>query len=253
MGSIEFDLCDFQVAKKIRRDSVLTFSDAQMLAFFEPTMTKICSCVKGILDGNKEVSAIVMVGGYGASAALRERIKSVFEAAPYHKNIVVPDSGVRPQAAVVHGASYFGLYTSVIGTRISKKTYGIRTSWKWHKGCGFAENIAEWDSELKELRVKNIFATIVKRDARIGSGETFKEGPYLPLYRNQTTVSFQVYQSDLYNPKITTDGCEKLGEITVPCQSINDKFDVHFTFGADMRVEIIRQDGDRNFTTIEID
>lgn len=224
-----------------------------MLAFFEPTVTKICDCVKGVLERNTDVSAIVMVGGYGASAALRERVKSVFEAAPYNKTIVVPDSGVRPQAAVVHGASYFGLYTSVIGVRITKMTYGIGTSQKWYKGCGFDESAAEWDSELNELRVNDIFSTIVKKDTRIKPGETFKRGPYKPIYRNQRRVTFKVFQSDLYSPKLVTNECKKLGEITVPCRSIDDEFDVQFTFGADVRVEIIRQDGDRNFTNIEID
>lgn len=193
-----------------------------------------------------------MVGGYGASAALREHVKSAFQAAPYHKTIVVPDSNVRPQAAVVHGASYFGLYTSVIGIRIAKKTYGVQASIKWHAGCGFTESDAEWDFELKELRVCNIFSTIVKKDTRISPGETFKRCSYSPLYRNQSVVSFKVFQSDRYSPKLTDD-CQKLGEISVPYRSIDDRFDVHFTFGSELRVEIIRQDGDRNFTTIDID
>ena len=252
-NTVAFDLNDKQLVKRMRRESLLVFSDEQMREFFEPTLKQICDCVKRILQTSTEVSVIVLVGGYGSSAVLGDRIRSIFQASPFDKKVIIPDSTVRPQAAIAHGASYYGLYTTVIGTRIAEKSYGVKTSEKWYPGCPYAETDAEWDVERSEKRVKNLFSSIVRLGTRIKPGDTFKTGDvYSPLYSYQERVSFEVYESDLYSPKFTKEKCKKLGEVVVPCRGINDNFSVEFTFGSELRVEVVRQDGDRNFATIEV-
>ena len=71
-----------------------------MQSFFKPTIEKICRCVKDILLRYEDVSAMILVGGYGTSAVLGERIRSTFEAKPFDVKVVIPDSNVRPQAAI---------------------------------------------------------------------------------------------------------------------------------------------------------
>lgn len=252
-GSVHFDLGDKQLVKKMRRDCVLTFTDRQVLDFFEPTLKKICDCVQSILS-REDIATIVLVGGYGSSPVLGDRVRSTFEADRYGVKVIVPDSTVHPQAAIVHGAAYYGLYTSVIGIRIPTKTYGIATNEKWFDGCRFSEKESEWDATLSERRVDNVFVPIVKRGTKIKPGATFKSLGYSPLYPSQKHVGFNVFQSDLFTPKFATAlQCDKLGEVKVPVRHDDDKFDVYFTFGSELRVEIVRQDGDRHFEIINID
>ena len=252
-GAVHFDLGDKGLVKKMRRDCVLTFTDKQILDFFEPTLNQICNCVESILSRH-DIATIVLVGGYGSSSVLGDRVRSTFEANPYSVNVIIPDSTVHPQAAIVHGAAYYGLYTSVIGIRIPTKTYGIASNEKWFDGCRFAEADSEWDATLAERRVTNVFVSIVKRGTKIKPGETFKSLGYSPLYPGQKDVTFRVFQSDLCSPKFTTQShCDKLGEVLVPVRHDDDQFDVYFTFGSELRVEIIRQDGDRHFEIVNID
>ena len=232
----------------MRRDCVLTFTDQQILAFFEWTLDKICTCVQDILR-RENIANIVLVGGYGSSSVLGDRIRSTFGE---EHQVIVPDSSVRPQAAIVHGAAYFGLYTSVIESRISEKTYGIKVSKLWFDGCGFSESESEWDPELSERRVHYVFKSMVKRGTRIKPGETFKSQGHRPIYPGKKQIRLRVFQSNLRSPRLTTKDCEELGDLVVPLLSDDDKFDVHFTFGAELRVEIIRGDGDRHFATIDI-
>lgn len=249
-GSLAFDINDGMLMNKIRRDSKLSFTNKQILDFFEPSMKQICGAVTEILDKHNNVETIVLVGGYGASAVLRDRVAKEFQ----NRAVINPKhSSVHPQAAIAHGAVLYGLYTSVIGTRIAKMTYGVEVNEKWFDGCRFKESDSEWDPELQEMRVSHVFSVLVNRDTNIQPGETFKSSwSYQPLHHNQTNVTFAVYQSELFTP-IFTANCSRLGTVTVPCGSKNDTFEVQFTFGAELRVEIIRQDGDRHFTVVDIE
>ncbi|KAI8597442.1 hypothetical protein EDD21DRAFT_216855 [Dissophora ornata] len=87
---------------------------------FEPVVKKVLALIQGQLDGAKDVTAIFMVGGFGASTYLLNRVKQEFRgkvrtiSAPY-----------KPEVAVVCGAVYAGLNPKVVTARITRRCYGI--------------------------------------------------------------------------------------------------------------------------------
>ena len=108
-----------------------------MLSFFEPELSETVRHVRALLKRTstataaatqqcQDVNAIVIVGGFGASAVVIGRIRSEF----HGKNgirVIMPDPTPKPQGAIVQGAVYFGLYKNIIDSRLSPYTYGIAT------------------------------------------------------------------------------------------------------------------------------
>lgn len=248
---LPFDLTNKAYKRRIEKFSTLVLTREQMLRFFAPTLAKICTAVEELLGKHPEVRTIVVVGGYGSSKALSKAIRGKFQTDDC--DVVIPDMTIRPQAAVVHGAAYYGLYTTVIKSRVSRFTYGVSCSKRWFSGCGFPESEAVMDAKLGSKWVKDVFSSIVKQGQSISPLQTFKSEKFCPKYAEDKEVRFAIYKSDMYNPKRSTADCVKLGEISVPCRDINDRFDVEFSFAAELHVEIVRKDGQRYPTTVRME
>jgi hypothetical protein len=72
------------------------------------------------------------------------------------------------------------------------------------------------------------------------------------MYQDQRQVLFKIYRSRDYIPLFASDeGCELLGQVTIDCRSFADTFTVMFIFAAEIRVEVIRCDGVREFKNIQ--
>ena len=196
-----------------------------------------------------DLQAINVVGGYGASPVVHSRITSMFgKGTEYNKTVIITN---RPQAAIVLGAAQYGLYTSVIGTRISRYAYGVETNRRWYEGCGFPESDAVWDPQKGELRIVDEFSILVKKGTRISPLQKFTKSGFTPVYKGQTFVSFPVYRSLEYCPKRTSDeGCDRLGHIDIDCADIDDEITVSFTFGTEILVEAVRDGKERTSETI---
>ncbi|GAA5805692.1 hypothetical protein EDC94DRAFT_625764 [Helicostylum pulchrum] len=89
---------------------------------FEPVIERVIALMEKqynhVLDG--KVSCIFLVGGFGSSNYLFQRVQEVFGTRV--KQILCPP---RAPMAVVRGAVYFGLNPRVITSRVSRRTYGI--------------------------------------------------------------------------------------------------------------------------------
>lgn len=249
-----FDLSSRRLKRQIDEEYKLTFSRDQMLEFFEPSLSAICDCIRGLLSKNKDISIVTVVGGYGSSKVVGRRIRQEFgQNSPFNKTVMIPDGDLLPQAAIVQGAAYSGLYTTVIRQRITKYTYGVESSTKWTEWCGHPKDEATWDEQRKEWRVQDTFSRIVKQGVAVAPFESFKVSDYHPLYETQTNVTFPVYRSESYNPKRTNESdCKKIGTVTIPCK-YGDTFNVSFTFGPEIRVDVTRQDGEMRSTTVTLD
>jgi molecular chaperone DnaK (HSP70) len=250
-----FDLKNKKANAKMDRAFMLSLPKELMISFFEPTLVKICTQVKRLLKNHTNVSFIAVVGGYGSSPVVAERIRSAFGGSGENaRKVIIPDGSMRPQAAVVHGAAYFGLYTSVIGSRIARYTFGVGSNMKWHEGCGFPESEACWDEKLREKRVKDNFSVLVKKGDSISPFQKFESKGFKDPYKDSTALSFPVFTSSEFSPKKTTEkGCTRHGEVCIPCKSADDTFDVYFTFGVEVKVEVVRNDNERRSTIIAMD
>ncbi|KAI8973362.1 hypothetical protein BDF20DRAFT_907002 [Mycotypha africana] len=91
---------------------------------FEPIIQRVLSLLtkqyEQISDRETPIDCIFLVGGFGSSNYLYERVQQVF--GNRVRQILCPP---RAAMAVVRGAVYFGLDPRVIISRVSRRTYGI--------------------------------------------------------------------------------------------------------------------------------
>ncbi|KAI9795467.1 MAG: hypothetical protein M1835_005699 [Candelina submexicana] len=124
----------------------LVMNAEEVKALFEPVIKEVCDLVEGQVDGIRRkggtVSGIVLVGGFGQSNYLYNRLKSHFNTAappPYTERPTHATTANAPQAvevmqpmyawtAVVRGAVLRGLEGSMVVSRRSR----------WHYGTSYA-------------------------------------------------------------------------------------------------------------------
>jgi molecular chaperone DnaK (HSP70) len=102
----------------------LTMSKELMLSFFEPFLHATVQETQRIISAHVGIRHIMVVGGFGSSKVLTQRIKTEFHNRGGVK-VVLPDTRPKPQGAIVHGAVYYGLHKNIIQSRVSPYTYGI--------------------------------------------------------------------------------------------------------------------------------
>lgn len=171
------------------------------------------------------VETILMVGGFSECKLVQECVKNHFS----HMRIIIPDEA---GLAVVKGAVLFGHNPHTIVSRITKFTYGVKSTRNFRRG----------DPEDKKIIVRgvekcsDVFSTHVEIDTTVSVGEPLEPQYYNPLYRDQTEVTVPVYVSTDQHPRYTTDRtCTYLGKIVVPLSppqgNEEREIEVRMTFG----------------------
>lgn len=96
----------------------MSSKDAKQL--FVESITKIIEHLKNIFEqtNGRDISTIILVGGYAGSLVLTGVIKSAFPG----MRLIIPCEAAH---SVLHGAVIFGHDPSLIRQRRSKYTYGI--------------------------------------------------------------------------------------------------------------------------------
>ncbi|KAG0309718.1 hypothetical protein BGZ99_000795 [Dissophora globulifera] len=145
---------------------------------FEPVVSKVLTLIQGQLDKAKDCSAIFMVGGFGSSTYLLNRVKQEF-----HGMVKTISAPYKPEAAVVCGAVYVGLSPKTVTARVTRRCYGVRALMKFVEGVD--------PVRLKRYRVE---------------GQTVQEAGECSIY---------VYAIDGEPPRYTT-GISESAYITVP-------------------------------------
>jgi molecular chaperone DnaK (HSP70) len=88
----------------------VALSSTLMLSFYEPFLSQIVTAVQIILSQVSGISHIILVGGFGGSDIVFNRITSTFQ----QRGIAcLRPFTPRPQAAIVHGAVYCGLFKNI--------------------------------------------------------------------------------------------------------------------------------------------
>ncbi|KAL3871164.1 hypothetical protein ACJMK2_039180 [Sinanodonta woodiana] len=218
------------VSDKIRLDVRI------MKGFFAGVLKYIYDYLKLIFSGDsmKDVNTIMMVGGFSESKMLQEMVRNLFP----EKTVLVP-----PQAglAVLKGAVLFGHNPAVIGHRVCRYSYGVKTSLKF-------ENGKHREDKRKTVGDKDLCVDIF--DIHIHRGQSVKLNAkqvpmvYKPQKPGQKTISFKFYSSsECYPMYVTDEGCMELGKITVDVlgeSTVDNAVEVSFKFGGtEIRVEAI--------------
>ena len=216
-----------------RGSSGIDLSNELMISFFEPLVNKIINKVKELLEETKQKAGyypkfIFLVGGFGESPYLRQKIKKEFEL--NELIVLIPK---RPLVSVVRGACMFGLNPFSITSRIAKKTYGISTL-----GI-FDEKKHPLNKKVMiegEAFCENIFDPFVLKDDSVSVNQEIVK-TYCPVRGAQTIMKIILYYTDKREVNyIDEEGVKKFGELIVNIgeknQGIEDKLvTVSFLFG----------------------
>ena len=169
--------------QRVRRGK-FRMTGAQVSKIFEPVVDEIVTLVKGqIAASGKKVNAVLMVGGFGQNAYLRETIRAAIDP---RIEVMQPPNG---WTAVVRGALMKGLSqlepttTRVkVTSRTARKHYGTECFIKYNK-FKHARSKAFWSEFDGELKIHEM-------DWFITKGSPVTEGqPFIKYYNQVRLVS----------------------------------------------------------------
>ncbi|KAG0380570.1 hypothetical protein BGX24_007257 [Mortierella sp. AD032] len=176
---------------------------------FEPVVVKVLKLIQEQLAAAEECSAIFMVGGFGASNYLLDRVKQEFSGMV--KTIAVPH---KPEVAVVCGAVYVGLDPKIVTARVSRRCYGVSVMEKFEEGVDpITLKLRRVEGELCNHR----FSVFVKKDQKVQVNESvtqFYNVTKQDIY-DTGACSITIYAINGKPPRYST-GLPELAEILLP-------------------------------------
>ncbi|KAL4232762.1 Heat shock 70 kDa protein 12A [Mactra antiquata] len=192
---------------------------------YTKALDKISHHLKSLftVDLVKDVSTILLVGGFSESEMLQCMIREQFP----DKKLIIP---AEPGLAVLKGAVIFGHDPQVIKERRCRHTYGVGTT------VIFDDSIHPVSKKFTANgtdRCKDIFSKHVEIGQPVLVEENQIELTYTPVYDDQTKMTFGVYISPERDP-MYVDGpsCKRLGslEIDIEGTGLNRSVTVQMTF-----------------------
>lgn len=151
-------------------DGMLCITAAELKQeVFEPVIREVLALIEDQLIKAHSLQAVFLVGGFGSSNYLFERVQEEF--ASRVGLVAVPP---RCELAVVRGAVYFGLNPNVVTTRIPRYWYGIDTTTTFEEGIDPPSyKIIRADGSV---RCDNRFSVYVRRGEALGKVLCIKKG-----------------------------------------------------------------------------
>ncbi|KAF9349654.1 hypothetical protein BGX26_012072 [Mortierella sp. AD094] len=221
---------------------------------FEPVVKQVLTLIREQLKGAKTCSAIFMVGGFGSSSYLLDRVKREFGGL-----VKTISSPYKPEVAVVCGAVYVGLNPKIVAARVTRRCYGINIRRPFEDGV---DPISSWYAGTDGVWCDKRFSTFVRKGQKVEIDECVTN-PY--VFTKETTggrdASIDIYAVDGDPPRyVTSPGVSKLGAISIPTPFKSSdplghivKITVKMYFGLN---EIKAEGfilGERYFTTLKFD
>ncbi|CAO3571068.1 unnamed protein product [Mortierella alpina] len=176
---------------------------------FEPVVKKVLSLIREQLVAAKQCSAIFMVGGFGASTYLLDRVKQEFSGMV--KTISAPH---KPEVAVVCGAVYVGLRPKTVTARVSRRCYGVDCDMPFQEGV---DPIALKQHKIQGVYCRERFSVFATKGQKIQVNECVTRS-YEIVKQNLNDIgasSFRIYALSGQPPRYTT-GLLELAEILLP-------------------------------------
>lgn len=197
-------------------DDCIFLNENDILSFFDPVVKEILDLVDIMIKRSAmKVTKILCVGGFSDSKYLIHRIRDHLKT----KSIEVicpPDPG----AVVLKGAVQYGLKPSIISTRRSRLTYGIRCSQKWDESLPKSRRY--WENHKNQWWVANVFSKFVEIEEEIKVDRKVLKN-FSPMSSLHKHVLVSLYATKEKFPKFTdNENCYKLGEIRVPLRIDED-------------------------------
>jgi len=217
--------------------------------WFNGPLNHMIQHVKDILrePEMKNVTSILLVGGFGESAYAQERMVEEFR----NKRLIVPkEAGL----VVLKGAVRFGHDPSIVSSRLLRYTYGIggRANYDENKHSGATVVVRYGQKE-----VDNAFIVLVRAGDEVNRGEE-KSISRVPIRDEQKNSCIPIFRTLGHHPVITTElGCQEIGSLTVHHPEGETKGEkamlVTFVFGdTELKVNVtIKKTGKTFHTSID--
>jgi hypothetical protein len=180
------------------RNGFLTMSKELMLSFFKPCLDATVAETAKVMKENPGIKTIIVVGGFGSSKVLTDRISTEFHMKGGVK-VLLCDPNPKPQGAIAQGAVLFGLYKNIIDARLSPYTYGVAMRMNGKDDC-FQVLV----NKGEELQVDH---------------QAFVFGLPIHPWPQQKQITWRFYRSDLAEPTTVNDPehVVLLGTLTADC------------------------------------
>ncbi|KAF9995197.1 hypothetical protein BGZ79_011129 [Entomortierella chlamydospora] len=176
---------------------------------FEPVMKQVLTLIRGQLSGTRGCSAIFMVGGFGSSIYLLDRVKQEFGSV-----IGTISAPYKPEVAVVCGAVYAGLNPKMVSARVTRRCYGIDTNIPFVQGV---DPIALRRNRIDGVWCADRFSAFVRKGQKVQVDECVTKLYSFTKLNNYTDYTIGIYAIDGEPPRYITDrGVSKLGDISIP-------------------------------------
>ena len=183
---------------------------------FEPVVQRVLALLEKQFNDvpDKRVSCIFLVGGFGSSNYLFQRVQETFE--DRVKQILCPP---RAAMAVVRGAVYFGLNPRIITSRVSRRTYGINA------GLPFDEFQDPEGSRVVRpdgsVRCTSRFLTFVKKGDELPVDHVIKEKMFVYYGTIKATDVMLYATDDDQEPRYFDEkGVKQITAISVPIPTL---------------------------------
>ncbi|KAG0196930.1 hypothetical protein BGX28_009539 [Mortierella sp. GBA30] len=181
---------------------------------FEPVISDVLDLIqKQLHQSQQKCSAIFMVGGFGSSRYLEERVRQEFS--HLVELIAVPQ---RPELAVVRGAVYAGLNTKTINMRVARRWYGVDANMPFEEGIDpESKKIISHDGHI---RCKERFSVYVRPGQQIGVDECVSKEYVTWSYPKGLDSPLYVCNSPNQPKYITDPGVQKIADFHIPMPEI---------------------------------
>ncbi|KAF8935314.1 hypothetical protein BGZ52_012872 [Haplosporangium bisporale] len=205
------DLNDSEIGLE---DGVLCVSVEEMKAeVFEPVISDVLDLIHKQLHQSQNCSAIFLVGGFGSSRYLEERVRQDFS--HLVGLVAVPQ---RPELAVVRGAVYAGLNTKTINMRVARRWYGVDANMPFEEGVDpESKKIISHDGHI---RCKERFSVYVRPGQQIGVDECVSKEYVTWSYPKGLDSPLYVCNSPNQPKYITDPGVQKIADFHIPMPEI---------------------------------
>ncbi|KAG1053115.1 hypothetical protein G6F46_003398 [Rhizopus delemar] len=221
-------------------DGMLCLTAAELKKdVFEPVIKEVLNLCEEQLQKAQRLEAIFLVGGFGSSNYLFERVQEEF--GPRVGLVAVPP---RCELAVVRGAVYFGLNPHIVTTRIPRYWYGIDTTTTFEEGIDPPSyKIIRADGSV---RCDNRFSVYVRRGQPLDIDNCVSKD-FFAYYPHHTTCTLYAADTEEQPRYTTSPGVHKVANFTIPMPALTgvmegEKVDltIKMYFGeVELRVEAV--------------
>ncbi|KAG0014631.1 hypothetical protein BGZ81_000354 [Podila clonocystis] len=179
---------------------------------YEPVISDVLDLIRVQLHQSKNCNAIFLVGGFGSSRYLEERVRQEFS--HLVSFVAVPQ---RPDLAIVRGAVCAGLNAKV-NVRVARRWYGINAATEFEEGVDpESKKIISSDGRV---RCKERFLVYVRPGQQTGVDECVSKKYVTLSYPKDLDFPLYVCDSPTQPRYITDSGMKKIADLHIPMPEI---------------------------------